>query len=315
MTRARSQAFRLDITVELDTSLVLSGDLDRVQSLLGVYVPGWSTGLHIWRYRQEKTPVDVTHPGALGQAVGAQATERGPLYYELKRRLPAAEPERIHGWAELRGSDDSLILVASIDEHIFWPVGQAWIWANHLTFQVCRSRVDGLDSSIWSKTMLEALCADLSPPHAYAHMSGEFEAKNISHERGGTQAVGGDVSKALRGLYWLNFFGRPYRDLIGRERLLSAPAHEVREIDDGVLLSLHENPRAWDTPEYREGERHVLGHLGPQYFFSKDDPNRQTVAPDFGLPALVGPAPVLQYWPTLGKVRWVEPGEPEGPPS
>jgi len=229
--------------------------------------------------------------------------------------LPTAEPERIRGWAELRGCDDSLILVFSIDEEVFWPAGDAWIWANDVSFQICRSRVEGIDSVVWSNTMLEALCSDLSPPYAYGRMSAEFDTKNISHGGGGAEAVGVNVSKALPGLYWLNFFGRPYRDLIGRECLLSAPAHEVRELDDGVLLALHENPRAWDTPGYRAREKQVREHLGPQYFFSKDDPNRKTVAPDFGLPPLE-PGPVLQYWPTLGKVRWVEPGEPrEEPPS
>jgi len=221
----------------------------------------------------------------------------------------------VFGSAELRGSNDSLILVVGIDQYVFWPIGDIWIWANDVTFQLCRARVDGMDAVAWSRRVLEQLCAALSPPHAYAHMLEEFDAKNISHEGGGTRAVGGDVSKALRGLYWLNFFGRPYRDLIGRERLLSAPGHEVTEIDDGVLLSLHENPRAWDNPEYRATERRVLEHLGPQYFFSKEEPNRKTVAPDFGLPPL-DPGPVLQYWPTLGRVRWVQPGERrEEPPG
>jgi len=49
-------------------------------------------------------------------------------------------------------------------------------------------------------------------------------------------------------------------------------------------LRLFDDPRKWASPEYKAVERRVLDHIGPQYFFSKDQPNRKTTAPDFGLP-------------------------------
>jgi hypothetical protein len=99
------------------------------------------------------------------------------------------------------------------------------------------------------------------------------------------RAIGIDVSNALPGLYWLNFFGRPYRDLIGRERLLGAPAYATAELDDGILLCVDADARDWDTPVHGEIERRILEHLGPQYFFSRRHPRRKGVAPDFGIPA------------------------------
>ena len=115
-------------------------------------------------------------------------------------------------------------------------------------------------------------------------MSDEYDAKNISHEGGGTEAVGVDVSRYLPGLYWLNFFGKPYCELIGLERLLDTPAHEVKGVDDGVLVRLSKDSREWEREDYREAERKVLNHIGRQYCFSKEEPNQKTVAPDFGLP-------------------------------
>ena len=96
-----------------------------------------------------------------------------------------------------------------------------------------------------------------------------------------SRAIGIDVSRHLPGLYWLNFFGQPYRDLLGRERLLAAPGCRTAEIDDGVLLELHEEPRAWHTDEYRQVQERVLDHLGRQHFFDRRHPDRETVAPDF----------------------------------
>jgi hypothetical protein len=133
----------------------------------------------------------------------------------------------------------------------------------------------------------------------------EFDAKNLSFEGGGTEAVDVDISKALPGLYWLNFFGAPYRDFIGRERLLSSPAHEVRELDGGVLLALHADPRAWETPHYRAAERRILEHFGPDHFFSKDNPYKRTVTPNFNLPP-ARPGPRIRVIPSL-LTRWPKP--------
>jgi hypothetical protein len=151
-----------------------------------------------------------------------------------------------------------------------------------VTFQVRKAKVDGVDSIAWCHELFRALCEHLSPWHGIAQMLDEFYAKNISHEGGGTRAVGRDISRYLPGLYWLNFFGRPYRDFIGRERLLTAPAHEVKELDSGVLLSIHKDAKAWNTLAYQAKEEQILQHIGHEYFFSKSDPNRTTTAPDFG---------------------------------
>lgn len=116
-------------------------------------------------------------------------------------------------------------------------------------------------------------------------MTKEWNAKNMELERG-ARAIGGDISRYLPGLYWLNFFGEPYRKLIGKERLLSAPAHEIVEVDAGVLVCLAERPESWDSPEYKAVENRVLDHLGREYFFDRNDTERKTVAPDFGLEPL-----------------------------
>jgi hypothetical protein len=307
MNPTRSKKFRLDISCRFARSLVGGDDLDQLQDLLLQHAPGWSAGLHVWRYRQEKTQVDVHRPGAFAAAVLAAATERGPLYHHLERQFGSEADEWIFGGAELRGADSSVILIVQIDERVFCQNGESWRWCNYITFQVGRAKVDGVDSVAWSRAMFTALCSALSPVYAQAYMSDEFHAKNISHEGGGTAAVGVDVSKAFPGLYWLNFFGAPYRDFLGRERLLSSPAHEVRELDDGVLVALDSDPRAWDTPAYRAAERRVLDHLGQEHFFSKSNPYKRTVAPDFGLPP-AGPRRPIRVFPDLLR-RWRKPNE------
>jgi hypothetical protein len=188
------------------------------------------------------------------------------------------------GSIELRGSDDSLTVIVHANEHVIAPSAGRWIFGNRIVLQLRRSKVEGQDAVTWSAKVFEALCAALSPLHGDVHSYDEYHAKNMSHEGGGLQAVGVDASKYLPGLYWLNFFGRSYCDFIGQKRLLSAPAPEVHALDAGVFLRLADDPRSWPTPAYQSAESSVLDHLGRQYFFSKQEPHRRTIAPSFDLP-------------------------------
>ena len=44
------------------------------------------------------------------------------------------------------------------------------------------------------------------------------------------------LEKCLPDIYWTTVFGRPYVELFSRERLLSCPAHRIKELDSGVII-------------------------------------------------------------------------------
>jgi len=277
--KTRQPSFRLDICVSLGQFLLSDGLLNRVQTLLCKHAPKWVTMLRVYRYREPNTPIDAALPSALAEAVRSRGLERGDLYYQLERQFPGPPP-RLFGSAEIRGEGNALIIVPHFDERIVTRAGDASIWGNSIAFQICKPKVDGNDSVSWARTVFTAICESLSPWHAHSGMLEESDSKNISHEGGGTMAVGIDISRHLPGIYWMNFFGEPYRDFIGRDRLLTGPAHEVKEVDKGVLLSIDANPTLWDTAEYRRKEQQILNHIGPEYFFSKAEPERETITPD-----------------------------------
>lgn len=95
------------------------------------------------------------------------------------------------------------------------------------------------------------------------------------------EVVGCDFGRFLPGVFWRNFYGRRYRQLIGDDRLRSAPAENVTATDNGVLIALAGAPGMWDTPEYAVSEETVRAHLGAELFFSKAEPGRLTIAPDW----------------------------------
>lgn len=278
--------FALDVVIRAARFLFQEGQLDEVQRVLREHAPQWSKQARMWRSRNDQKPVDLDRPGALEELIREDEARLGasPIRKALDAEMGPWRDPRFLGSTELRGDGDALTVVISVDEYALAPLGNEWIFGNRLSLQVRRSKVEGVDAVAWSAEMFQALCGALPSLYGDVHSSDEYDAKNMSHEGGGLEAVGIDASKHLPGLYWLNFFGKPYCDLIGRHRLLSAPAAETREVNEGVLLRLFDDPRKWASPEYKAVERRVLDHIGPQYFFSKDQPNRKTTAPDFGLP-------------------------------
>jgi hypothetical protein len=268
-----------------DRSLIAEDQMSVLQSALREVAPSWAAGLHAYERGKPRVEIDVARPGALFDAMKTEALRRGPTHARLVRVYGPGPYERPSGSAELRGVGRSIVIVLKLDEWAYAPVSGAWHFGNCVSLQVVSPKVERTDAATWSRQAFELLCARLSPVWAKAHSSDEYESKNISREEGG--AIGIDVSRYLPGIYWLNFFGKPYCDLIGRENLLSSPADECKEIGGGALIRLAKDPSEWDSYAYRLTESRVLNHLGTRYFFDRHSSNEGTVAPAFRRPALV----------------------------
>jgi len=271
--------FTLSIRIHLGANVLDNGQLELVRKILCVQAPAWTKGLHVYEDRK-RYPVDSAIPGALTDEVRRISTECGPLYHYLVERYPGGD-HRVTGTAEIRGSDLSFVIYLQHDERLLpLQLSGARIFSNWVTIAVRRVKVEGIPAAQWAYTVFRAFCDKLCVLHGYATMQGEYYKKNMPTGDQELQDVTGDTSRGLCGLYWLNFFGTPYRDFIGKERLLSAPAHRVEEVDEGVLVQLDPNPKAWNTPEYKEKERAVLDHIGPEHFFLKERGYEGTVTPD-----------------------------------
>ena len=117
--------------------------------------------------------------------------------------------------------------------------------------------------------------------YAHCEIQEEFDSKNLIKDAQGVRAVGVDLEDSLPGLYWLNYFGRPYVQMIGKQKLLAAAAYEVHDLKDGVLIKLSSTPFEWQGEAYQSSEQLITKHIGTEFFFSKTDLTRNTIAPDF----------------------------------
>ncbi len=277
-----------DLYLELHygRDLIQSDVLMRLQAVLASSAPKMFASLEVHAYERDRERVVVTREQAtsLRDAVLARGTERGATYYALLAESSLAPDTRRFGNVLLRGRGPGTggrYAFVQFDTQVpARPIGSTWLWSNSIEMTVSTARLEGQDRSTW----MEAFAADLSrhPDFLWgaAYLRQEFEASNLDTTEG-ERAIGRDVRRHLPGVFWLNLFGQPYRDLIGIPALRTAPAAIVDEDDHRVILRAFESPEDWVTGVGAKEE--LRRHLGDDFFFDRRQPERPTRAPDFGL--------------------------------
>ena len=80
-------------------------------------------------------------------------------------------------------------------------------------------------------------------------------------------APGLNIIDCLGGITWANFFGKPYVDMWGEEKLLKAPTWKTERLKDGgYLLITDESPTAIGRDD---AEKKLREYLGEKYFYKK----------------------------------------------
>ena len=201
--------------------------------------------------------------------------------------VEAHDPQRlsdaVHAKARIRGGLGSVLVRCDPEIQVYMASSTKTLplEGNVYSLEVDDTTPEGKVATGHLASWFQTAVATLSLRYANGFVDEERESKNIVDDTEGYRAVGVDYHTALPGLYWLNFFGPDYVALMGKEKLLSAPAYRVAEVGNGIFLQLHANADEWNQPHGIAREEAVEAHIGAQYFFSKKDPSRTTVAPDF----------------------------------
>jgi len=179
---------------------------------------------------------------------------RGRAFFELTASLmPALLPQR-YDVSEPVKRNFSLTrldeMLASWGNGFLWrrdkppTLGSYWAGTSH-----------GIDDAIYIEvlgksidttalvTYLAALVDAFSPRLAYIHSIHSRELSDLEYYRNCVMPFGQglsthDLKGGIPGLCWATYLGPEYVNLIGPERLLSTPAHEVREIASGFYIQL-----------------------------------------------------------------------------
>lgn len=93
---------------------------------------------------------------------------------------------------------------------------------------------------------------------------------DVAHTEKHLFVVTHDLHKYLPDIYWTTVFGKPYVELFSRERLLSCPAHSVKELDNGSIV-IQLTPELKDTvaeeAAFERVRQDARNHLNNDAFF------------------------------------------------
>jgi len=250
---------RLLLNFCIERPLIEKEQLDALQKLIYSYLPNWAMSFSVAKDEDSPNVYKVVPEEGLYLA----ASKAAPVKFGLSSMV-------------ISGSYADLLFFADGSRSTLPPE------LNQFSVEVVnRETVEGWPIAQWARDFFLAVPENLPVRYANGYSGDEFDAKNMIRTKKVEKAIGVQLDKALPGLNWLNYFGTPYLKLIGKERLLSSPAYEVQAVADGVFIRLSDSPNEWNKPEYRERERQVIAHLGEKFFFSKDEPEKETTAPDF----------------------------------
>ena len=121
----------------------------------------------------------------------------------------------------------------------------------------------------WRRQLIDLLRAWSSHypvTHALVHGGADafFSRRDCKSNIGPEQAP----HEWLKAMFWLNVFGKGFVDTLGRERVLSAPAHLIEELPNGaVLIVTHPTVADWRSHEARRAQARALVHLRPDLDF------------------------------------------------
>lgn len=244
------------VSLETRTFLLQADLLDALQTVLLRYAPNWCAHVYREGSSRSRSLSDCIHMSKSGSlfdlvmdAWNEQCVNHNSSVAQLKSLWAAERPSSRALTLELRGATDSVLLIITVSDRQFHVNWEDWTWSNGIALHLSGDRIEGLALGDWIRETVRALVTVVPTDYGSAQLLEELHTKNMSRRGGGYRAIGTDISAALPGLYWLNVFGAPYVDLIGRERLVTAPAHEIRDMGGeswlfSLRILLHGTPRA-----------------------------------------------------------------------
>jgi hypothetical protein len=116
--------------------------------------------------------------------------------------------------------------------------------------------------------MVRAWACRYPVTHAWAHSSDDAQLAGAPDFGRGMQTSIQDGFDRIYEVFWLNVFGPRLVETVGRERMLSTPAHRVEEFpNDSILLVTWPTVADFASKEARRAQARAYAHLRPDLDF------------------------------------------------
>lgn len=228
-----------------------------------------------------------------------EPTEPRDFYRLLRRHLPGACPTTFHRHEdELHAfGDENLARFAEMwwQGFVFWEadagvIGDAFLGTTFKLTKIDHTFPVELAPEQSCKDFLLEMSALLRADYSFLHSLPREESEIRPDDEMICGVTALQLPNGLPGLPWGACYGKRYADFFGKERLLSLPVAETREIGPDLVYSQLTN-RLLDAVEnvllIDERRRSVYEVLGRDAFFDPEHPERPGVAPEFKQPLVI----------------------------
>lgn len=284
---------------------IAEGDVcDRLQTWLHDHSPRFSSDLRVLAYERDPdaVPIELIEQSSLKRAMLDRGLHRGATFKDLSANAPPAPHARRFGSVLIRGKASKSFLGLQFDQfHPGMPMGDKWLFSNSLNGRIGASSIDRVPAADWVGALVEAFAGHPALLWAAAYSPDEWHERNMHDGPDGMWALGRDIRRSLPGLFWLNVFGKPYVDHIGKSLLLTVPTGGTTTIGDAVLVRLYDSPDDWTLDVSVSDRERATAHLGANRFYDHHVPDRPTSAPDFGLAELAQACKTLRVFTSDGE--------------
>ncbi|MFL5346918.1 MAG: hypothetical protein ACJ8AT_19215 [Hyalangium sp.] len=201
--------------------------LDVIEQEAGMLMPDKVMGKRTYRYSRQRAR--------------EQLMRITPTFHSLL--LPQKKGDLQGHWGlDFGGVRGGFNLSLDYPLRFFRQEGTAEAWCQHLV------------------RVVRALCQRLGPVnYGFAHSDTDTSLGNDLYKTKPTAPLGAYEA------YWLNVYGKALVDSLGRERVLSLPAHSIEPLPCGGVLWLSRPTLAdFDSPQGRSAQARGLVHLRPE---------------------------------------------------
>ncbi len=146
-------------------------------------------------------------------------------------------------------------------------------WADRIAVMFNGSLWRGLrEANARAIRMFKGLASIDDPLYGRGYHQSEFEAKDfkdrpLPNGQVGRESISLTPREGLVDLYWLNYFGRSYVELFGRENLSGLKCKQKERLGGGFLMAFSDNPFQWNDQHTLELETAAKLRLNREAFF------------------------------------------------
>jgi hypothetical protein len=220
----------------------------------------------------------------------------------LRRHLSAACPTTFHRHEDVAHvfCDENLAQFAAMwwEGFVFWESdidaqGDAFVGTTFKVTKISHAFPTELVPEQSCKDFLIETSALLGADYSFLHVFPREESEIRPDDEMICGITALRLPNSLPGLPWGTCYGKRYADFFGKNRLLSLPVAETREVGPDIVYcqltdrmpDTVENPSAID-----EQRRAVYDLLGRDAFFDPQHPDRLGRAPEFKQPLVLRPS-------------------------